>query len=185
MPHPSKSGSPSLVTVKLALSNSKKENRGIMQLLSRRSIAAFGSIVILLASLEPARSQNDPQPSREPAIYKAQLREAVTLTRKNLREIQALSSDDSIPLPPQLLASAHSAYALIRAARHGMSLQRERNTTQDPMLELAFKRVDHAWDLARMPVDGRFMQRGHYISQATENLTQTIRLIDQALVILP
>ena len=156
-----------------------------MRFSSRRRIAALVGIAILLMSLEPASGQGDPVPSREPSIYKAQLREAITLSRRNLRELQALPADDSVPLPPQLIANARSAYALIRAARHGMSLQRERNTIQDPMLELAFKRVDHAWDLARMPVDGRGMQRGHYLSQATENLTQTIRLIDQALVILP
>jgi hypothetical protein len=156
-----------------------------MRFVLRPSIATLVGTAILLTSVGPASSQGDPVPSREPSIYKAQLREAVALTRRNLRDLRALPADDSVPLPPQLLANAHTAYALIRAARHGMSLQRERNTTQDPMLELAFTRVDHAWDLARFPVDGRSMQRGHYLSQATENLTQTIRLIDQALVILP
>jgi hypothetical protein len=144
--------------------------------------APLGVIILLLAS--PAQSQ-DPTPSREPAIYKSQLREAVALGRKTLRAIETLPNDDSVPIDPKVLNDARSTYVLVRAARHGMNLQREYLKYPDPMLELAFKRVDQAWDLARVPIDYRTLPRHQYIPRASGDLTQALRLINQALVILP
>ena len=140
--------------------------------------------VALLTSVEPAQSQN-PTPSRDPAVYKSQLLEAVALGRRTLKGIATVSGDDSVPIDPQVLSDANSTYVLIRAARHGMNQDRERRKYPDPMLELAFKRVDQAWDLARVPIDYRGLPRHQYIPRATGDLTQSLRLIDQALVILP
>jgi len=146
--------------------------------------ALLGVAVLCLTWAEPARSQ-DPVPSRDPAIYKSQLREAAALGRKTLKAIEALPMDGAIPIDPKVLNDARSTYVLIRAARHGMELQREHTTYQDPILDLAFKRVDQAWDLARVPVDYRDLPRHQYIPRATGDLSRALRLIDQALVILP
>lgn len=146
--------------------------------------ALLGVAIALLTSVEPAQSQ-DPTPSRDPAIYKSQLREAAALGRKTVKAIEALPNDDSVPIDPKVLNDARSTYVLIRAARHGMELQRERQNYPDPMLELAFKRVDQAWDLARVPIDYRNLPRHQYIPRATGDLAQALRLIDQTLVILP
>jgi hypothetical protein len=66
-----------------------------------------------------------------------------------------------------------------------MELHREYLKYPDPMVELAFKRVDHAWDLARVPIDYRGLPRHQYIPRASGDLSQALRLLDQALVILP
>jgi hypothetical protein len=157
----------------------------LMRFLSSLVIVALVGTVILLASPEAALSQNDPPVSPNPAIYKGELQQAVALTRTNLRDIQALPGDDSAPLPPQLIERCRSAYILIRAARYGMEKAHDRQRYSDPVFELAFKRVDDAWTQLRMPVDGRGMVRNHYISQATANLTSAIRLMDQALMMIP
>jgi len=146
--------------------------------------ALLGVAIALLTSVEPAQSQ-DPTVSRDPAVYKFQLLQAVALGRKTLRAIAALPNDDSVPIDPNVLNDARSTYVLIRAARHGMSLHRERQKYPDPMLEVAFKRVDQAWDLARVPIDYRGLPRHQYIPRATKDLTGALRLVDQALVILP
>jgi hypothetical protein len=130
-------------------------------------------------------AQDDTQPSKEPAVFKAQLLQFTQLTRRNLRDIQALSSDDSTPIDPALRGNAHRAYALIRAAQWGMGVAIQQQTYKDPMLVLAQKRAEQAWNLARYPVDNTNVPRAEYISQSVQNLTQALRLVQQALVILP
>ena len=156
-----------------------------MQSLRRPSIVVLVGTVILLTSLKPAQGQSEPVPSREPAIYKAQIREAIGLSRRTLRELQAIPNDDSIPIDPNVIHNARMAYYMVRSARHGMWLAKERQTSPDPVFELAFKRVDQAWHLARFPVDQRTMQRGDYLGQSIPNVQLAIRLLEQALVILP
>jgi len=146
--------------------------------------ALLGVIILLLALVGPAQSQ-DPTPSQDPAIYKSHLRDAVALGRKTLRAIEALPPDNSVPIDRQVLHDARLTYVLIRAARLGMNLQREKQKYQDPILELAFKRVDQAWNLARVPVDYVALPRDQYITRASRDLTQALRLVDQALVMLP
>lgn len=144
----------------------------------------LGVAIALLTSVEPVQSQN-PTPSPDPGIYKSQLREAAALGQRTLKAIAALPNDNSVPIDPKVLNDARSTYVLIRAARHGMELQRERQRYPDPMVDLAFKRVDQAWNLARVPIDYRDLPRDQYIPRAAGDLAQALRLIDQALVILP
>ncbi len=141
--------------------------------------------VVLLTSVNPEQGPSEPVPSREPAIYKAQIREAIGRCRRTLRELQTVSNDDSVPIDPKVIHNARMAYYMVRSARHGMGLAKERQTSPDPVFEMAFKRVDQAWDLARFPVDGRTMQRGEYLGQSIPKVQQAIRLLEQALVILP
>ena len=140
---------------------------------------------LVLATI-PVHAQDDPQPSKDPAVFKAQLLQYMQLTRKNLREIQALSPDDTAPIDPALRNSAHHAYQLIRAAQWGMGVAIQQQTTyKDPMLVMAQKRAEKAWNLSRYPVDNTNEPRPQYINQSVQNLTQALRLVQQILVILP
>src|SRR5215467_4834085 len=129
----------------------------------------------LLVSAHPAQGQVDP--SKDPAVFKAQLLEFTQLTRRNIRDIQALSPDDATPVDPALRSRAHYAYALIRAAQWGMSVALGQQTYKDPSLVLAQKRAEQAWHLARFPVDNTGAQRAEYISQSVQNLSQALRLV--------
>src|SRR5262249_27399250 len=155
-----------------------------MQWLKAGMLVVVG-LAALFAWAGPAPA-DDPTPSRDPAVFKAQLRQASMLCKRTAQEIQGLPSDDSAPVDPALKGRAHQAYATIRAARWGMRLARERlEPSKDPMLELAYKRVDQAADLTRYAVDYTGVGRAEYISTSVQNLNQAVRLINQALLILP
>ena len=147
-------------------------------------IVAF-TLFALVVAPNLGNSQEDPQPSKDPAVFKAQLLQFVQLTRKNLREIQALPVDDPSPVDPSLRDSAHYAYAVIRSALHGMELALEQQTYKDPTLILAKKRVEQAWNLARFPAESPSVSRAEWVSQSVQNLTQALRLVQQAQAILP
>jgi len=140
---------------------------------------------LLSVSVGPVGSQEDPQPSREPAVFKAQLLQFTQLSRRTLREIQSLPVDDSVPVDPVVRHHAHQNYVMIRAALHGMELAIQRQTSQDPTLSLASKRVEAAWNLARFPVDNTGLARSEYISRSVQDLTRAVQLVNQALAILP
>jgi len=140
---------------------------------------------LLSVSVGPVGSQEDPQPSREPAVFKAQLLQFTQLSRRTLREIQSLPVDDSVPVDPLVRHHAHQNYVMIRAALHGMELAIQRQTYQDPTLSLASKRVEAAWNLARFPVDNTGLARSEYISRSVQDLTRAVQLVNQALAILP
>jgi|SRR6266568_3224354 len=148
-------------------------------------VVALVGLSVLLTSGEPARGQEDPQPSRDPNVFKAQLRQFTVLGRKTLRDIQALPVDDSIPVDPQVHHNARQAYILIRAAQWGMGLAISRQTYEDPILGLARKRAEMAWNLARFPVDNTGLPRAEYISRSVQDLSRALKLVDQALVMLP
>jgi len=139
---------------------------------------------ILLTSLEPADAQ-DPESSPNPAVYKAQLIQFIQLARKNLYEIQALPVDDSIPIDPAVRNNARNNYILIRAAVWGMDLQMQKANYRDPILVLAQKRVDEAKNLARYPVDFTGGPRGEYVNKSVECLSRSLKLVHQALLIMP
>jgi len=159
----------------------------IMKYVSRCALmVAFAGLLSLVSSTDIARAQEDPRPSRDPNVFKAQLREASMLAKRSIREIQSLPVDDSIPVDPQVRSNARRVYVLVRSGRWGMELAMQREETfKDPMLALAHKRVDQAWNLARTPVDNVSLPRAEYISASVRDLTRAMQLINQALVILP
>ncbi len=108
-------------------------------------IVAFVGFISLLTTAESVLGQDEPQPSKDPAVFKAQLLQFTLLTRKNLRDIQALPVDDSIPVDPQVRHNARQAYMLVRAAQWGMGVAIQQQTYQDPVLRIAQKRVEAAW----------------------------------------
>ena len=153
----------------------------------RFAITMVGLLTLLLlaTSAHAQGTTEEIQPSKDPAVFKAQLLQYMQLTRKNLREIQALSPDDTAPIDPALHNSAHHAYQLIRAAQWGMGVAIQVQTYKDPMLVMAQKRAEKAWNLSRYPVDYTNEPRAQYINQSVQNLTQALRLVQQILVILP
>jgi hypothetical protein len=149
-------------------------------------MVALVAISVVLTSAGPVRGQEDPQPSREPAVFKAQLLQASQLAKRSIQEIQGLPIDDSIPVDPAVRTRARQTYVLLRAARWGMELAKQRETTyRDPMLDLAYKRVDQAFNLARYPVDYTSVPRSEYVNTSVQDLGRAVKLINQALAILP
>lgn len=125
--------------------------------------------------------------SNKSAVYTGQLRMASELGRRALASLEAAPTDESTPLDESVVQPARDTYALIRSARHGMELARETQKVQDPLLDLAFKRVDDAWNLSRTPVD-KFswgMDRRQYLDVSVRDLTRALHLVDQVLVLLP
>jgi hypothetical protein len=112
---------------------------------------------------------------------------AADLGRKTLAGLQALPADDSIRIDEGTLQNARDTYVLIRAARRGMELSKETSRFRDPVMEMAFKRVDSAWNLARTPVDRASdgVSRQQYLQESIRNLSEALRLLDQALVLMP
>ncbi len=158
------------------------------------SLVALG---FLLGAALPVGAQGVPASmlvsSRDTTVVKSQLRLAVTLASDVLARLQAAPTDDSAPIDPVLLKRARDTYALIRAGRHGFELEKEWNDGKkgilpDPIKDLAFKRVDDAWNLARTPVDmssSLGIPRAEYLQRSIDAMSRAIQLLNQALALLP
>ena len=110
-------------------------------------IVAFVCLSALLTRADLVHGQDDTQPSKNPAVYKDQLLKFTLLTKKNLRDIQALPNDDSVPLIPSYVRTHSELYQLIRAAQWGMGVAIQVQSYPDPILGLAQKRAEEAWQL--------------------------------------
>lgn len=134
-------------------------------------------------TLPPSLNTSKPQS----AFIKNQLTIAADLGRKTLAGLEALPADDSIRIDEGVLQNARDTCVLIRAARRGIELSKETSRFPDPVMDMAFKRVDRAWNLARTPVDrsadGVSCQR--YLEESIRSLSEALRLLDQALVLMP
>ena len=119
-------------------------------------------------------------PSAENSVIRNQLTLARKLEQQALQGFLALPRGNSVPIDPVSHQAAANAYVLIRAARHGMGWQKDRKKFQDPTFDLVFKRVDDAWNLARTPVDRP--DKGELV---LEDMNKAIRLLDQALAMMP
>jgi len=149
------------------------------------TIALVGLLGLLMAARQVHAQDAMLQPSKDPAVFKAQLLQATQLTRKNIRDIQALSPDDSSPLDPAVTESCHRVYALLRAAQWGMNVAIGQQTYKDPLLVLAQKKTEEAWNLTRESAQSWGGTRAEYISRSVENLSRSLRLAQQALAMLP
>jgi hypothetical protein len=164
-----------------------------------RSTVALGLVTLgfLLGFAVAVRAQGVPASmlvsSRDTAVIKSQLRLAITLGSDVLARLEGAPTDDSVPIDPVLLRKASDTYALIRAGRSGFELEKEWNDGKkgilpDPIKDLAFRRVDNAWNLSRTPLDFRNspgMPRAEYLQLSADNLRRAIQLLNQALAILP
>jgi len=158
-------------------------------------IRGFATLAVLLGlgSLSPALAQKTTLPpaayalSNRSSVYTQQLRMASELGRRALAELGRAPTDEGVPLDESFVQPARDTYVLIRAARAGMGLAREAQKYPDPLLEMAFKRVDNAWNLSRTAVDQYTwgISRQQYLEVSIRDLTAAMRLIDQALMMLP
>lgn len=151
------------------------------------------ALLLCVAWASPSFAQKTTLPvsaytaSNKSAVYTGQLRMASEIGRRALTSLQAAPTDEGVPLEESVVQPARDTYVLIRAARHGIELAREDRKISDPLLELAFKRVDDAWNLSRTPVDKLSwgMTRQEYLDISVRDLTKALRLVDQVLVLLP
>jgi len=139
----------------------------------------------LLVTAQPTSlAPNVIAPSRETSVIRNQLTMARKLEQQALQGIMAISADNSTPVDATSLQAARDAYVLIRAARHGLGWQREAKKFPDPILDMVFKRVEDAWNLSRTPVDRTGYEPVAYAQVSLRDMTQAIRLLDQALALL-
>jgi hypothetical protein len=151
------------------------------------SLVLLPNAPMIVGAQETTLAKSTLEPSRNPAVIAGQLRLAAELGRKALSGFQAAPTDDSVPLDENILRAARNTYVLIRAARAGLEHTIERQKYPDPVIDLVFKRVDKAWNLSRTPVDKITwgIPRQEYLTISVRDLDQALRLVDQALVLLP
>ena len=147
------------------------------------SLLGPASALAQKTTLPPSLNVSRPQS----AFIRNQLVVSVELGKKTLAGLQAMPVDDSIPIDEGTLQNANDTYVLIRAARHGMELAKEARRFPDPVMDMAFKRVDSAWNLSRVPVGmaSSAVNRQRFIQESTQSLTRAVQQLEQALVIMP
>ncbi len=150
-------------------------------------------LTFLLGLASPVEAQKTSLPastvaaSKDQAVIARQLQLASQLGKRCLAELQATSPDDPSRVDDSIVQKARDTYVLIRAARHGMELQAESQKFADPFRELVFQRVDAAWNLSRTAVDkyNSAPSRADYLPAAIRDLGEAMRLLDQALILMP
>jgi hypothetical protein len=123
----------------------------------------------------------------EKAWWMGQLHQAREFGGRALAGLQAAPTDDSTPIDEDVLQDARNTYALIRSARGGIAIARGDRRQADPMIDLVYKRVDDAWNLARVPVDRVSWgnSRVEYLSAAVPSLEKSLHLLDQVFLLMP
>jgi hypothetical protein len=149
-------------------------------------------LMMVLAAATPAGAQKSTlpesvtKPSTQRPMITKQLELAVAEERRALSVFDQAASDEDIAVGHQ---AASNAYVLIRAAREGIfrikGLNSMHKRPEDPMLEIAFKKVTAAWNRSRAPVDrlhnaGR---RADYLETSRRQLAETIAMLEELLVI--
>jgi hypothetical protein len=153
-----------------------------------RLVAGGAALVLLVASAAPTTAQKatlpEPRISIQPTTIANQIGMAIVEERRALAGYEAAAPDDDLTGPHQ---AATNAYVLIRAAREGMFRIKNLKKFEDPVLDLAFKKVTAAWNRSRAPVDrlswgGR---RDQYLEVSRRQLAETIVMLEELLVIWP
>jgi len=159
--------------------------------LSRR-LTALLSLVLVVMAVTPADAQKATLPAydvvkREQKWWTSQLRLAREIGQKALIGLQNAPTDDGTPIDESVYQAARDTYVLIRSARAGVVGSFNDDKSHDPVLELTVRRVTDAWHLSRTPVDKAqsSMPRQEYLALAVRDLAQSMRLLDQVLIILP
>jgi len=149
-----------------------------------------GSVTAQPTSLPPSLTKT----SIDMGTIKRQLQMAQRLGKTAIQGLQASPVDNSVPLDASTIRASRETYVLIRAAKEGLELKKDRARVKkdrqnefDPALELAYKRVFEAWNLSRTPTDKLSwnMPRARYLAMSVRDMEQALRLVDQALAILP
>ena len=151
------------------------------------------SLALLATTVGPADAQKTTLPPsvvgirRDQAGWSMQLRLAREIGQKVLVGLKNAPVDEGTPIDEGLVQAARDTYVLIRAARYGMVEAVRNDKSQDPILQLTVKRVEQAWTLSGTPVAkaSSGMPRQEYLEIAVRDLDQSMRLVDQILIILP
>jgi hypothetical protein len=120
-----------------------------------------------------------------------QLRMAKQFGKTALELFEAMPPDDEIvsaeSLGERAVRATRDTYVMIRAAKESLEQRRERLKYPDPVLELTFKKVFEAWNLARTGPDriSSSVPRSHYLPPVIRDTKRALQLVDQALVLMP
>lgn len=123
----------------------------------------------------------------ETAWWMNQLRQARQFGAKALVGLEASPTDDSTPVDETVIQAARDNYVLLRSARGGIGIARGDQRYSGPIIDLVFKRVDEAWNLARVPVDriSSNISRREYLELSIQSLRRSLQLVDQVFVLMP
>ncbi|HKZ05059.1 MAG TPA: hypothetical protein VJU81_06265 [Methylomirabilota bacterium] len=157
---------------------------------SRLVMTAVAAISALAFEAQPAHAQTTTLPP-SPAHADPQVQKAVNLLHTALREekraleiYQTLGPTDDITEGHK---AATNAYVAIRSARSSMAEIKARKKFQDPVMDLAYQKVDQAWNRSRGPVD--HVQSGNgrmpYINTAMRQMSEVIVWLEQVLLMWP
>ena len=160
--------------------------------MNRRNLVialAVATVHVALASCPlpaGAITELDLQNSRDPVTIKNQLRMARRLGAQTLKGLRD-EAGTSGPIAPETVRAAKDTYALIRSAKQGIEKARSVQKYEDPVLALTLKKVDEAWNLARISASKSTwsIQRDEFLGEAIPTLTRAMQLVDQALVLMP
>jgi len=150
-------------------------------------ILAFGGVAPVAAQ-KTTLDGNTLAASKSPTVIKNQLTLAARFGQRALAGLEATPPDAPMPPEDSVLQPARDTYVLIRAALGSLQHARESRRFQDPLIELAYKKVFDAWNLSRVPVDRASSggsSRRQYLALSVRDLRQALRLVDQALMLLP
>jgi hypothetical protein len=158
-----------------------------------RSLTFVGTTLALLVTLghAPALAQKFTLPreqgrlSSDPRVIVTQIQLAIAEEKKALAGYEVADVNDSIADAHQ---AASNAYVLIRVARAGMEIIKAKKKFSDPVIELAFQKVDKAWNRSRGPVDGNWgpgPQRARYMQDSIQRMNDVIALLEQVLLMWP
>jgi hypothetical protein len=150
------------------------------------ALAVFATVVPA-----PALAQQTTLPSTitkvssEPTVIVSQLQTALAEEKRALAIYQAAAPTDDLSEGHQ---AALNAYVAIRSARSGMSTLRGKKKFVDPVLDLAYQKVDRAWNRSRAPVDhmpppGNL--RPGYLVNAARQMNDVIGWLEQVLLMWP
>ena len=153
------------------------------------------ALVALTVGAMPACAQKSTlpetvtRPTRQSSGIVSQLQLAILEEKRALAGYEVAGPADDITDPHQ---AASNAYVLIRAAREGMfqmiGMKKLHNPYfQDPMLDLAFKKVTDAWNRSRGPVDrlSNAVKRDEYLETSRRQMSEVIAMLEELLLIFP
>lgn len=162
-------------------------------------VAVVGAVLLTAPASAQRRHEGPPfmWPSSLPAEqlrvgpekvqWMGQLNLARAIGARALAGLRNTPMTESAIVDDEVLQAARDNYMLLRAATQGMTVFMGKQKYPDPIMDLALKRVTTAFHLAGPPVDKYTwgISRPEYLTEAISDLDQSIRLVDQALVLIP
>jgi hypothetical protein len=123
--------------------------------------------------------------SSEPSIIVQQIEIARQEEKKAMAVFEAAAWSDDLT---EAHMAATNAYVAIRAARSGIWSIKVRKKFADPVLDLAYDKLDKAWNRSRGPVDHMppmGPQRAGYLQVSVKQMSEVIAWLDQVLLMWP